>query len=332
MPAAAVDAPDISFIMAAHNAAPFVEAAVRSALGQVDATVEVIVVDDASTDDTADIVAAIAEQDTRVRLIRRSAKAGPSVARNEAFGAARGTWLAILDADDLVTPDRSRSLLDLAAATSADMVADNFERFWVDGVSSGVTMIPTASQPYAFMVSVADFLHGNEMFGRDARLGYVKPMFRTAFIRANQISHREDVFIGEDYLLCLSALLADARFVVTSQSFYKYRTRQGSLSWRMDTNHVDKLLAAHRDLELNKRYRDSPEILSASRIYNDALSRAGDMSRIIEIAKQGGWAHAFGRTAVRPHLWRLAARFALGAATRRLAIVAGRSADGGRSA
>ena len=75
--------PDVTFIVAAYNIAPYIEEAVRSALRQDGVRVEVIVVDDASRDGTPDVVAAIAGEDPRVRLIRREATGGPSVARNE---------------------------------------------------------------------------------------------------------------------------------------------------------------------------------------------------------------------------------------------------------
>lgn len=312
--------PDISFIVAAFNAAPFVETAVRSALCQTDAEIEVIVVDDASSDGTPDIVAAMADEDRRIKLIRRQSTSGPSVARNTGMAAARGTWMSILDADDKIAPERSRCLLDLAAATSADVVADNFERFWVDGEASGITMMPLLTPPYALLVDLAAFMRGNEMFHPRARLGYVKPMFRTEFMRVNKILHKEDIHIGEDYHLCLSCLLAKARFIVTSQSYYKYRTRKGSLSWRITKEHIDRLLMAHHDLKLQERYAESAEVLAAGRAYAEALEKAGALAGLVDATKHGKWAEALSLIAVRPDLWRLITRFGGAALAKRLTI------------
>jgi len=310
--------PDISFIVAAYNAAPFVETAVRSALSQTEVEVEVIVVEDGSTDGTADIVAALADADARVTLIRRQGTSGPSIARNTAMAAARGAWMSILDADDKIAPERSRRLLDLAAATSADVVADNFERFWVDGESTGITMMPTSTPPYALLVDLAAFMRGNEMFHPMARFGYVKAMFRSEFMRANQILHQEDIQIGEDYHLCLSCLLANARFIVTSQSYYKYRTRQGSLSWRITKQQVDRLIKAHNDLKLQDRYADNAEVLAAGSAYAGALEKAGALAGLVDAAKCGKWSEALRLIAVRPDLWPLVARFGAAALAKRL--------------
>ncbi|WP_420456532.1 glycosyltransferase family 2 protein [Rubrivirga sp.] len=92
--------PLVSVIVPAYNAERFVEEAVESALAQTLRQIEVLVVDDGSTDGTAALVERIAGRDGRVRLIRQ-ANAGVAAARNAAIAVARGTYLAPLDADDV---------------------------------------------------------------------------------------------------------------------------------------------------------------------------------------------------------------------------------------
>jgi len=311
-------APDISFIMAAFNAAPYVESAIRSALQQRDVDVEVIVVDDASSDHTARIVAALAAEEPRVILLRRQRRGGASVARNTAIDMARGSWMAILDADDLVAPLRSRCLLDLAAATSADMVADNFERFGSNDRTPGATMIDRRSGTYLFFVDAASFFRGNAMFDRRGNLGYIKPMFRASFVRTKGIRHIEDMYIGEDYHFCLSCLLEGARFVVTSETFYKYRVRSGSLSWRLEAPHVQRLLRAHEELEIQKRFGNDSELEDAAATYANALRRAAVLTASIDDARSGRWWRAVRLAAVHPEAWALLLRFGAEAIRKRL--------------
>ncbi|MCP5475611.1 MAG: glycosyltransferase family 2 protein [Rhodanobacteraceae bacterium] len=98
-------APLVSVIIAAFNAERFIGESCRSALAQTYRNLEVIVVDDGSDDSTADVVAALARTDRRLRLIRQ-ANLGVAAARNAAIAAASGEFLAPLDADDIWDPTK----------------------------------------------------------------------------------------------------------------------------------------------------------------------------------------------------------------------------------
>jgi glycosyltransferase involved in cell wall biosynthesis len=94
--------------------------ALRSALWQRDVNMEVIVVDDGSTDDTEAMVRAVS--DSRVHLIREEVPGGVSAARNRGIGAAVGEWVAFLDDDDVWAPDKVVRQLDAAATAGRDWV------------------------------------------------------------------------------------------------------------------------------------------------------------------------------------------------------------------
>src|SRR5450755_2097977 len=93
--------PEFSVVVPADNAAGTISSAVRSVLAQTQPDLEVIVVDDGSTDATAEIVAGI--EDSRVRVISQDNRGLPA-ARNAGVAAARGTYIALLDSDDLYLP------------------------------------------------------------------------------------------------------------------------------------------------------------------------------------------------------------------------------------
>jgi glycosyltransferase involved in cell wall biosynthesis len=99
-PHAGGDRPLVSVVVPAYQAEAFLGEALASALGQDCPQVEVLVVDDGSTDRTAEIAAAHG-----VRVIRQR-NGGPAAARNAGLALARGEFLTILDADDLWLPDR----------------------------------------------------------------------------------------------------------------------------------------------------------------------------------------------------------------------------------
>lgn len=97
----------ISVIIATKNGERFIGRAIRSVLNQRGVDFEIIVVDDASTDGTADIVRSIALSDARVRLVQRKQNEGPGKARNFGIAQAQGNYIAIIDDDDL-WPDANK--------------------------------------------------------------------------------------------------------------------------------------------------------------------------------------------------------------------------------
>ena len=111
---------EVSVIIPTRNRRPFLARALTSALGQDSVDLEVIVVDDASTDETEDYL--IGLSDPRVRTVRQEIWRGVSAARNLGIEAATGVWLAFLDDDDRWLPRRLRAALDLATETDADFV------------------------------------------------------------------------------------------------------------------------------------------------------------------------------------------------------------------
>ena len=82
-------------------------------------------IDDCSTDNTVEVVKALARDIPSLRLLSTRANGGPSAARNVGLRAAKGDWIALLDADDAWKPGRLERLSEVASATSADFVADN---------------------------------------------------------------------------------------------------------------------------------------------------------------------------------------------------------------
>ena len=106
--------PCISVVVPVHNAAPYLRRSLRSIQSQTYTNLDVILVDDGSTDGSSDILDAFARSDSRFRTIHRLHSHGVSAARNTAIQAARGEWIASADADDIL-PRKSFEMLFLTA-------------------------------------------------------------------------------------------------------------------------------------------------------------------------------------------------------------------------
>ena len=112
--------PEASVILPTRNRRQLLETTLASALAQEDLELEVIVVDDASTNATPAYLDSL--RDTRVKVLRNVGRTGVSVARNRGIDAASGKWIAFLDDDDRWASNRVRVMIDLGEEAGADFV------------------------------------------------------------------------------------------------------------------------------------------------------------------------------------------------------------------
>jgi succinoglycan biosynthesis protein ExoO len=102
----------VTVILPTYNSASFVSRAIDSVLGQQgDHRLELIIVDDCSTDVTVELIKQRYGADARVKVIVSERNGGPGIARNLALAEAKGDWIALIDADDAWTADRLSALL-----------------------------------------------------------------------------------------------------------------------------------------------------------------------------------------------------------------------------
>lgn len=127
-------APDLSVIIPAFNAVEYIERCLCSVVAQDDVSLEVIVVDDGSRDETAALIDKLAEADPRITLLQ-SANSGPAAARNLGIEAAAGDFITFVDADDEVLPGAFSSMVDSLRRTGSDIATGSYIRFGATGRS-----------------------------------------------------------------------------------------------------------------------------------------------------------------------------------------------------
>ena len=136
--------PTVTVVIPCFNYARYVGQAIESALQQCGVSVDVVVVDDASTDRSAEVARSYAAKDTRVRVLIHALNAGPVKTFNDGLAVARGEFLVRLDADDLLTPGSlARSVQVLKAYPSVGLVYGHPLHFFKDVLPTPRTA-PTA--------------------------------------------------------------------------------------------------------------------------------------------------------------------------------------------
>lgn len=243
--------PSITVIIAAYNAEAIIARAIRSALEQT-CQPNVIIVDDASTDNTVAVVREIIEDEPRAQFFVQSVNRGPSAARNRAIAASTTEWITPLDADDAMEPDRLTDLLALATKHGWNAVADDQYRI-ADWTAGAPRRRLWSDDDFGTIELTLDrFVRENIMtyagFGRE--LGYIKPLIKKDFLTSHRLSYDEDMRLGEDYDLYARMLNCDCRFGLVDPRGYLAFDTPGSLS------------RAHRSEALEKLVRSDQRLLS----------------------------------------------------------------------
>lgn len=238
--------PDVSFAIACYNAGEYLVPAVTSALAQSGVRVEVLIVDDGSTDGSIAVADGLARADPRVRLFRTPVNSGPAGARNIAMAEMRGTWFAVLDADDLILPDRSRALIDLAEHEGADLVADNLIIFG-EGVAEKPFLRSTRDDAW-HRLTLEDYFAQSRLLENVPNPGFLKPMIRRRVIDAAALRYNEQLKIGEDDELIVRLLARGCTYLVHHTPRYRYRKHGASISHRLSLDHAERMMAAERTI------------------------------------------------------------------------------------
>ncbi|MCB4825122.1 glycosyltransferase family 2 protein [Roseicella aerolata] len=175
--------PVLSIVIPAYNIAPYIGMAVRSALDQTLREVEVIVVDDGSTDETAAEVERI--RDPRLRLLRK-ANGGLSSARNAGIVAARGRHVGLLDGDDVWTPTKAERQVAVLEGDPSVCLTYSYSAYLnEDGTPTGAYLMSRHAAPTWRQMIVRNHLgNGSTAIGRRddfLAAGLFDERFRTAF-------------------------------------------------------------------------------------------------------------------------------------------------------
>jgi hypothetical protein len=196
----------VSVVIPAYNAAGTLAATLASVLDQSHEALEILVIDDGSTDDTAAVIARAAAADPRIRPVGDGTNHGRSFSRNLGISLATGEWVAMVDADDLLHRDRFRDMLRAARGRpGCRLVTDDRWGFTLD--ERGV-----ATMQHRFPARHTLFVGRDRPLDPDRhftdRFGHLDLLVQRAALLATGATYPEDLAIGEDLAFYLELLYA----------------------------------------------------------------------------------------------------------------------------
>lgn len=220
--------PLISIIVPTYNVEKYIRTCIESILAQTYRNVEVIIVNDGSTDQSLAVISDLICSHHNVKVINQKNQ-GLSVARNTGIDVATGKYIAFVDADDKIMPGFVSSLYQIADKTGADIVRGSFRDF---NGNIPKAWVPDFNVPTNCGTIVLDqFLSSNISFV------VWSSIYRLDFINSNHIRFTPGIIL-EDADFTIRAYML-AKLVATSpEPNYAYRIRQGSI---LTTNNAQKM-------------------------------------------------------------------------------------------
>lgn len=248
----------ISILVAVYNMQDTIDRCIQSLINQTMKSIEIVIVDDGSSDGSGEICDGYAAEDTRVRVIHQK-NCGLSATREVCLNNASGQYISFVDSDDWCELDMCEKLYKEAIKSSADLVFFSAYRHRQDGVAV-ICNLPIPIGQYA----IADLydcyilpLYGDMHHDQLITTGYIWCcLFKTEMLK--DIKFYKDVFLHEDEIMILQSFMRAKSLYITDQPFYHYN--------RMSSNSLSK-----RSTYWNGYWDNMTEVFKAKKEFAEVL-------------------------------------------------------------
>lgn len=214
----------ISVIVPVYNVELYLEECLQSIIGQSYQNLEIILVDDGSTDKSPQMMQEFAERDSRIQIITQ-ANSGASSARNNGISKATGEYILFVDSDDFIENDAVEVFYRRTIETQSDITIGNLRYYYPNGYK--IPIFRRTKELNDITIEGADCfirLIENNVFPPLVPIYFI----RRRFIIDNKLYFKEGV-MHEDELWCLKVLCHASRVSLFQSFHYLYRQREGSV-------------------------------------------------------------------------------------------------------
>ncbi len=274
----------VSIIMPVYNSEKTLKRAIGSLCAQTNNNIEIIVVDDHSTDNTITIATSIANNDDRVKVLKNNKK-GVSSARNLGLDIAQGTYVMFLDSDDEFKNNSTEKMLSLIEKNNVDLAICNYETVKVDDAY--------LNEKYSShgLKDKKDYLKEDILNKHSLYYGAIwNKIFKLSIIKENNIRFKENISLGEDTVFDCEYYKYVEKIFVTEDILYRYYIN-GDFSLTKQSDEIQKWLylkemySYYLDLlkenSLLEEYREQVSyiILTNMAIAIDSLNNVSDKNK-----------------------------------------------------
>lgn len=254
----------VSIIIPAYNIEDYIYKAIESATKQILDEIEIIVVNDGSTDNTSNLVKEEIKKDSRIKLVDLE-NGGVSRARNIGISIAQGEYIMFLDGDDWLDYNAASDLYYKAVDDNLDMIIFNYYKvFNNDNIEKENLCIPNS------------IISGEEAL-KETLLNNIAPSVWNKFFKRelfnNEVRFKEDIAMGEDLLLSVKLCNSAEKVGIVNKSYYFYLIRENSATNKIDNRVISIKIAINeikKYLEFKnifEQYKEEYEFLEFIHLY-----------------------------------------------------------------
>lgn len=290
----------VSVIMPIYNAYDYLRPAIDSVLDQTLGEIELICIDDGSTDDSFELIKEYQKSDERIRIVTET-NAGPALARNNGIKRARGEYLAFLDADDFFEPTLLEKLYLEAKEKDLDIVISEYDIYNSRKATFEAAQPSEHEEIFENGEVTSKRLRPDRIFLSTNGAAWNK-LFRRSFVIDKQLHFLQDVKMYEDVYFVVSALSLAERVAKVFEVLVHHRIYTDQSRAKMFRKYYSQIPVAYSHMKEFLRQRGMYAPLSTSflnltasrcyKIYNilgfDAKENFWDMLNS-EYAEKLGW-------------------------------------------
>ncbi len=211
----------ISIIVPVYNVEPYLERCINSILGQTYANLEILLINDGSTDNSGVICDEYAKKDTRIKVVHKN-NGGVSSARNLGLEVATGEYIGFIDSDDYIEPTMFEELYNKAKTENADMAICGFKQVHVNGITKVNNVDFTISWEKENIIKNY-FTQG---VVKELMYAPVNKLYKKTFI--GNLRFCEKYRMGEDILFLFQCIEKMNKIACVDGVFYNYVMRENS--------------------------------------------------------------------------------------------------------
>ena len=265
----------VSIVIPVYNMQMYIDKCMQSIFAQTLQDIEIVLVDDGSSDDSPAICDAYAEKDTRVKVIHKE-NGGLTSAWKRGSLEATGDYIGYVDSDDYIEQDMYERMYERAIATDADIVCcglthlyeDDPRRRWTEQME-----FPTDSLRKDELEGIVypTLINDGSFFGRRLQPNRVTKLVKSDLVKSNLDMCADEVSIGEDYQFSLCMFLDAQRVEIIRDYFpYYYYMNGASMTMRHDKTYPAKIRIMRENL---CRISDAKKVYDLKpQIWNDYVS------------------------------------------------------------